>query len=101
MANLAKQAFDTNNFDISAQIWERALAEDGSNIEGYVCLGHSYARAGHIHKAFEAYTTAFRLGAINPDLSHLVTALVDVMSRKDEIKEIKKQGQDDMAEETF
>ena len=96
MNDLAKQAFETNNFDLSADIWERSIAEDGPEQERFMHLGDSYARGGQLKKSFEAYTHAFRLGAVKPDLSHLVTGLVEVMSQKDEIQEIKKQGQDDI-----
>ena len=84
MVDLAKQAFNTNNFDLAAEIYERNIRENGPSQEIYLGLADSYARSGDLKKAFESYGAAFRLGYISPDqLNHLVTALINIMSEKE------------------
>ena len=79
MADLAKQAFAANNFDLSVELYERTICEKGRSVDLYLGLGDSYARGGHLQKAFESYTQACRLGKVNPDnLNQLVAALVDI-----------------------
>jgi tetratricopeptide (TPR) repeat protein len=97
MNELSKQAFDTNNFDLAAEILERALIEDGPSLERYICLGDSYARGGHLEKAFSAFSRAFSYGEVSPQkLHHLVAALVDTMAHKDETVKLKTMFQEDM-----
>ena len=86
MVDLAKQAFTTNNFDLSAEIYERNIKENGPSLKLYLGLADSYARGGHLQKAFESYIQAYRLGKVTPDnLNQLVAALVDVMRDKQQL----------------
>ena len=93
MNELSKQAFDTNNFDLSAEILERSVIEDGPSTERYLCLGDSYARGSHLEKAFAAYSKAIQSGDVPPSrLHHLVSSLVDTMAQKDETVKLKTQS---------
>lgn len=83
MVDLARQAFTTKNFDLSAEIYERTIAENGPNVELFLGLADSYARGGNLQKAFESYLHAYRLGRVGSDrLNQLVTALVEIMREK-------------------
>ena len=83
MVDLAKQAFTTKNFDLSAEIYERTIQENGPSIELFLGLADSYARGGNLQKAFESYIQAKRYGSLDPSkLNQLVTALVDIMRDK-------------------
>ena len=97
MNELSKQAFETNNFDLCSEILERSLAEEGPTKERYLSLGDSYARGGHLEKAFAAYSNSIRYGGVTPSrLQHLVSSLVDVMATRDETVRLKNMAQDDI-----
>ena len=81
MVDVAKQAFNTKNFALAADIYERQITVNGPTVEGYLGLADSYARGKLLSKSFDAYIKAFRLGNINPSkLDNLVTALIDMTS---------------------
>ena len=94
MSDLAQQAFTTNNFDLAAQIYERLIANDGPSVEVCLSLGDSLAKAGNFSRAFESYSNAFRIGGSGvrlEKLNHLVSALVDEISRQDLIPKTKEE----------
>ncbi len=79
MADLATKAFNANDFGLAADIYERTIVENGPTVELYLGLANSYARGGPLCKAFEAYSSAFSLGKVEPEqLSELVTGLVTI-----------------------
>lgn len=77
MVDLARQAFDTNNFDLAADIYERTIRETGPKSDLFLGLADSLARGGQFSKAFIAYTNAYRYGKVSHErLKHLVTGLI-------------------------
>ncbi|KAL3879023.1 hypothetical protein ACJMK2_031340 [Sinanodonta woodiana] len=87
MVDLARQAFETNNFDLAAEIYDRTIREHGPSAELYFGLADSYARAGNFRRAFDTYSKAFRYGKIVPDqLEHLVTALIKTVAMESPAK---------------
>ena len=84
MVDVAEQAFNTKNFTLAAEIYERQIAVNGPSVDGYLGLADSYARAKQFSKGFDAYVKAFRLGNISPSrLDNLVFALMDMLSSGD------------------
>lgn len=82
MVDLAKQAFDTNNFELAADIYERTITENGPTTVLYLGLADSFARGKQFGKAFEAYSKAFKLGNISPGkLKHLVEGLIETVKQ--------------------
>ncbi|KAL5012931.1 hypothetical protein ScPMuIL_011482 [Solemya velum] len=83
MVDLAERAFGTNNFGLAAEIYERAIKERGPSSDLYLGLADCFARERQFQRAFDAYSSAFRQGSIpHHKLSHLVTALVDVVTKE-------------------
>ncbi|KAK3100163.1 hypothetical protein FSP39_015593 [Pinctada imbricata] len=83
MVELARQAFNTNNFDLAVEIYERAIKENGPSPDLLLGLADSSARSGHFKKAFDAYSSAIRSGNIRPEnLKHLVTALIEAVRQE-------------------
>ncbi|KAK3597512.1 hypothetical protein CHS0354_041930 [Potamilus streckersoni] len=81
MVDLAREAFETNNFDLAAEIYDRTIREHGPSADLYLGLADSYARAGNFRRAIDTYSKAFRYGKIVPDkLKHLVTALIKTVA---------------------
>ena len=63
---------------------KRYMRDSGPNVEIYLGLADSYAKARRIQEAIQTYTKAYRLGSVKPDqLHHLVDALVDIMAEKE------------------
>ncbi|CAH1777390.1 unnamed protein product [Owenia fusiformis] len=86
MVDLAKEAFNTHNYDLAAEIYERSIKDRGPNIEVFLGLADSLAGTGDFSKAFTAYTQALRLGSVTPErLKHLVSFLVDMMGKNDKL----------------
>jgi len=82
MVELAKQAFNTKNFGLAAEIYERTIAENGPSVDLYLGLADSFACVGQFKKAFDAYPKAFRLGLVKPaSLRHLVSALIETVKQ--------------------
>lgn len=82
MVDLAKEAFNTQNYQLAAEIYERTIKENGPSLDLCMGLANSFACWGHFEKAFDAYESAFRLGNQTPSaLKHLVSALVNAVKR--------------------
>ncbi|OWF53763.1 LON peptidase N-terminal domain and RING finger protein 3-like [Mizuhopecten yessoensis] len=83
MVDLARQAFNTNNFELAVDVYERTIREHGPSSDLYFGLADSFARSGQFERAFESYCSAFRLtNSIRPGvLKHLVTALVEAVKQ--------------------
>jgi len=82
MVDLAKEAFSTNNFSLAAEIYDRAIRENGPTLELFLGLADSFARDGQFSKAFMAYTKAYRYGQVTPvKLKHLVLGLINTVKQ--------------------
>lgn len=82
MVDLAKEAFNTQNFQLAAEIYERTIKENGPSLDLCMGLADSFACCGHFEKAFDAYASAFRLGNLSPSsLNRLVSALVNTVKQ--------------------
>ncbi|XP_061189367.1 LON peptidase N-terminal domain and RING finger protein 1-like [Saccostrea echinata] len=82
MVDLAKEAFNTQNFQLAAEIYERTIKENGPSLDLCMGLADSFACGGHFEKAFDAYASAFRLGNLTPSsLNRLVSALVNAVKQ--------------------
>lgn len=82
MVDLAKEAFNTQNFQLAVEIYERTIKENGPSFELCLGLANSFAFCGHFEKAFDTYASAFRLGNLTPSsLKHLVSALVNAVKQ--------------------
>lgn len=94
MVDLARQAFNTNNFHLAVEIYERTISEHGPSVDLYLGLADSFARTGQFYKAFETYSSASRLGNISPErLKHLVTSLINCVKRENNTERMSKQAQ--------
>lgn len=82
MVDLARQAFNTSNFDLAADIYQRTIRENGPTMELCLGLADSLARGGLLSKAFQSYTNAYRFGKVTPEeLKHLVVGLIDTVKQ--------------------
>lgn len=82
MVDLAKEAFNTQNFQLAVEIYERTIKENGPSLELCIGLADSFASCGHFEKAFDTYASAFRLGNLTQSsLKHLVSALVNAVKQ--------------------
>ena len=94
MVDLARQAFNTSNFFLAVEIYERTISENGPSIDLYLGLADSFAKSGQFNKAFETYSSASRLGSISPEnLKHLVTSLVNAVKSEISSEQMFKQSQ--------
>ncbi|BFZ24338.1 hypothetical protein BsWGS_27377 [Bradybaena similaris] len=82
MVDLAKEAFNTSNFGLAADIYQRTIRENGPTVELYLGLADSLARGGLLTEAFQSYTNAYRFGKVTPEeLKHLVVGLIDTVKQ--------------------
>lgn len=94
MVDLARQAFNTNNFLLAVEIFERTISQNGPSVDLYLGLADSFAKTGQFNKAFETYSSASRLGSISPEkLKHLVTSLVNCVKGEKTPEQMFKQSQ--------
>ncbi|XP_071126094.1 LON peptidase N-terminal domain and RING finger protein 1-like isoform X2 [Mytilus edulis] len=94
MVDLARQAFNTNNFLLAVEIFERTISQNGPSVDLYLGLADSFAKTGQFNKAFETYSSASRLGSISPEkLKHLVTSLVNCVKGEKNPEQMFKQSQ--------
>ena len=83
MVDLAKQAFNSKNFDLAAEIYDRSIREHGPSRDLLLGLADSFSKSGQFDKAFNVYSKAYRHGHVEPnDLKHLVTALVNTVKQE-------------------
>ncbi|XP_045203478.1 LON peptidase N-terminal domain and RING finger protein 1-like [Mercenaria mercenaria] len=86
MVDLARQAFNSKNYELATEIYERSISEYGPKPELLLGLADSFARAGHFEKAFTAYSKACRVGSVShKDLKHLVSSLVNSVKQDKQV----------------
>lgn len=93
MVDLAKQAFNTNNFHLAVEIYEREINEHGPSVDLFLGLADSFAKTGQFGKAFESYSRASRLGSISHEkLKHLVSSLINCVKTEKSSEQMLKSG---------
>ena len=81
MVELAREAFLSKNFRLSAEIYESAIKTDGPRAETLLGLADSQARAGEFQKALSTYIRCVRHGSVSPrNMRHFATGLADFMA---------------------
>ncbi|XP_007568439.1 LON peptidase N-terminal domain and RING finger protein 3 [Poecilia formosa] len=87
MLHLAAEAFQANNFELAADIYECQLAcagDPGSRLELMVKRADALAFGGKVAEAFEVYRQASEIDKLKPaHLSNLVGYLSDSIRRQD------------------
>ncbi|XP_070554255.1 LON peptidase N-terminal domain and RING finger protein 3-like isoform X2 [Ptychodera flava] len=84
MADVAFEAFVSQNYDLAAQMYDRLLMEQGPVKDLYLGKGDCLARSGNLNDAFDCYTRALAMGQVSPDrLMHLVTSVIETVSQKE------------------
>ncbi|KAM4732813.1 LON peptidase N-terminal domain and RING finger protein 3-like [Anableps anableps] len=87
MLHLAAEAFQANNFELAADIYECQLArvgDPGSRLELMVKRADALAFGGKVAEAFEVYRQASEIDKLQPaHLSNLVEYLSDSIRRQD------------------
>ncbi|XP_047210593.1 LON peptidase N-terminal domain and RING finger protein 3-like [Girardinichthys multiradiatus] len=87
MLHLAAEAFQANNFELAADIYQCQLAcvgDPGSRLELLVKRADALAFGGKIAEAFEVYRQASEIDKLKPaHLSNLVDYLSDSIRRQD------------------
>ncbi|MEQ2190656.1 hypothetical protein XENOCAPTIV_004209 [Xenoophorus captivus] len=87
MLHLAAEAFQANNFELAADIYQCQLAcvgDPGSRLELLVKRADALAFGGKIAEAFEVYRQASEIDKLKPaHLSNLVDCLSDSIRRQD------------------
>lgn len=85
MVDIAKEAFNTKNFHLAADIYNRIVKDCSAGQDLYLGLADSCVRAGRLKEAIEAYQAAFRLGSVQPSqLSHLVDGLMEIVKDQED-----------------
>ncbi|XP_013421842.1 LON peptidase N-terminal domain and RING finger protein 3 [Lingula anatina] len=85
MVDLAREAFNTNNYILASEIYSRTIRDSGPTLELYLGQADSLARAGKLREAAEAYINAFRLGTVTSEqLKHLATGMVTLFSKQED-----------------
>lgn len=87
MLQLAAEAFQANNFELAADIYECQLAcvgDPGSRLELMVKRADALAFGGKVAEAFDVYRQASEIGKLQPaHLSNLLEYLSDGIRRQD------------------
>ncbi|XP_067948268.1 LON peptidase N-terminal domain and RING finger protein 3-like [Watersipora subatra] len=80
MVDVAKEAFQSQNFRLASEIYERIISEKGPAVHLLLKLGNSLALDGQVTEAFRAFLKAYRLSKTidSGELLHFIEALVKV-----------------------